>query len=129
VTTSDRPPTRVSEGDIRPRNVKTIVFGATFIVWGLLLAFYQLDIRFAFAFWPILLVGWGVGKVLGAASPAERHSGVWLLAVGLWFALNELTIFDYHDTWPLLVVAVGILIIWDEVGGRRPAKPSEDSRG
>jgi hypothetical protein len=46
--------------------------------------------------------------------PRTRRSGFWLLAVGAWGLISESEWFgfDYSTSWPLLIVALGINIVW-----------------
>lgn len=107
---------------VRQAQVRRIVFGAMFIAGGLMLLFDRRSIFDVFGLWPLLLVGLGLARILGGCCARERRGGIWLLAIGLWFALNEFTHLGYHGTWPLLLVAVGGLIVWDAVapGDRCP---------
>ncbi len=93
--------------------VRRLVFGAMLVAGGVVLFLNHRDIFFVFGLWPLLLVGLGLARILGGCCGHCRREGVWLLAIGLWFALNEFTGLRYHDTWPLLLVAVGGLIAWD----------------
>ena len=77
--------------------------------WGL-----HLDLRW----WPFLLIILGLARM---AVPGERggrrrsrRGGFWLLAVGVWGVISEMQLFgfDYSTSWPLLVIAVGVNIVW-----------------
>jgi hypothetical protein len=114
----DEPDAQQGEALNRQARVKHVVFGAMFIAGGVVLFFHQRDIFDVFGLWPLLLVGLGLARILGGCCARERRGGIWLLAIGLWFALNEFTVLRYHDTWPLLLVAVGGLIVWDAVAPR-----------
>jgi len=90
-----------------------IVFGVFLIVGGLLLLFTRHSIWNLFALWPLILIGLGVHKLVGACCAYKRREGFWLLGIGSWLGLNEFTVLRYHDTWPLLLVVVGALIAWE----------------
>lgn len=115
-------------------NLGRVVVGAAFLVWGLLLTLDRTGVvyvRHAGALWPLVLVALGVGKIAGCDSRRGLRSGMWLLVIGLWFALNEFTVFGYHDTWPLLVVAAGAMMVWDVItgsGAARSATEGENGR-
>jgi hypothetical protein len=77
--------------------------------WGI-----QLNIRW----WPLLLIFMGLARM---AAPGERRgrtrsrrSGFWLLAIGAWGLISELELFglDYSTSWPLVVVAFGMNMVW-----------------
>ena len=116
-------------------NLGRVVIGAAFLVWGLLLTLNQIGVTYVQrvgvgALWPLILVALGIGKVAGCDSRRGLRSGMWLLVMGLWFALNEFTVFGYHDTWPLLVVAVGAMMVWDVMAGGGAARSApEDGNG
>jgi uncharacterized membrane protein HdeD (DUF308 family) len=67
--------------------------------------------------WPLLLVVLGFAKMTG--SRPRPHGGLWLMIVGLWLLLNTLSDWEYRETWPLLVVFMGMRMIWTSFGGRR----------
>ncbi len=97
----------------RQSPTRHLVFGLMLIVGGIVLTLNGLDIAYVFGLWPLILVGLGISRILDACCAERRRSGAWLLAIGSWCALNEFTALRYRDTWPLLLVAVGALIIWD----------------
>jgi hypothetical protein len=91
------------------------VFGVMLIAGGFLLWSAGLELWHLCSLWPLIVVGLGLARILGACCRGEQRSGAWLLALGLWFALNEFTNLRYHDTWPLLLVAAGTLVTWQAV--------------
>jgi hypothetical protein len=99
----------------RQARTKNAVFGGMLIAGGLWLVFGGRDIWYLGTLWPLLIVGLGVSKILGACCRAQQRDGAWVLALGLWFVLNEFTNLRYHDTWPLLLVAFGTLVTWQAV--------------
>ncbi len=110
--------------------VRRSVFGGMLVTAGVLLLIFHRDIFSAFALWPLVPVGLGLARVLGGCCAHCRREGLWFLAIGLWFALNEFTVLRYHDTWPLLLVAIGALITWDAVAPCAPcALCAEDRHG
>jgi len=110
-----------------------VVIGAVLVAWGLLLTLGQagvIYVRRVGTLWPLLIIVLGIGKVIGSDSHRGRRSGMWLLVIGLWLALSKFTVFDYHDTWPLLVVAAGAMMVWDVVAGGGAARSAtEDGNG
>jgi hypothetical protein len=104
-----------AERRTRRAPIRHLVFGLMFIVGGSVLTLKGLDIAYVFGLWPLVLVGLGIDRILGGCCARRRRSGVWLLAIGSWLSLNAFTALRYRDTWPLLLVAVGALIVWDAV--------------
>jgi hypothetical protein len=72
------------------------------------------------AWWPFLLIALGAIRLVSpepSGSHGGRHrgrSGAWLIVVGLWGLVNEAHLFgfDYGSSWPLLVIAVGAMMVW-----------------
>jgi hypothetical protein len=68
--------------------------------------------------WPFVLIIAGVVRLTAPAPDAghrcSRRPGLGFLIVGCWGAINELHAFgfDYDTSWPLLVIAAGMVIIW-----------------
>jgi hypothetical protein len=71
-------------------------------------------------FWPLLLVAFGAGLLLGGGSPSERIGGGIWLAIGGWLMTDELLDlrFSLFDFWPLALVVAGALLVMRAV---RPA--------
>lgn len=71
--------------------------------------------------WPFIVLAFGVARFADpgyhAGRRRSRRSGAWLLAIGLWGIVNEFHIagFDYRTSWPLLIVATGLAVVWRSV--------------
>jgi hypothetical protein len=76
------------------------------------------DVRVSSHYWPLILIALGVMKLLEPRQRGRRPrpaiAGVWLVYLGCWGLVNELHLFgfDYHSSWPLLVVGAGVGIVW-----------------
>lgn len=68
--------------------------------------------------WPFLVITGGLVK-LSRQRAAGRREGGWWLFFGVWMLLNDLRILRFRDSWPLVLVAIGISMIWKEVVRRR----------
>lgn len=104
----------------RAARIRHVTFGGLLVAAGVILLLHQLDIFYVVGLWPLLLVGLGITKLAAGCCAHSRRAGAWLLAIGLWFSLNEFTSLRYRDTWPLLLVAVGALIVWNAVAPVEP---------
>lgn len=62
-------------------------------------------------YWPVVLIAMGVNKLF---TPYNRAEGFWLLSLGVWFqvSLMHLWGFGFHDTWPGILIALGIFWMW-----------------
>jgi len=74
-------------------------------------------------FWPLLLVGAGIPNVI---SRERRLWGILLITGGVLFQLNELGLahFRWNDIWPILLIAMGLMLMWGAIEARRrPSSP------
>lgn len=69
-------------------------------------------------YWPLILIALGVLKLSDRSRPdGSRRSprtGLWLVYIGVWGLVSEFHLFgfDFRDSWPLLVIGAGALIVW-----------------
>lgn len=68
-------------------------------------------------FWGIgsvVLMGIGLYKIAESPNSPGRRSGFMFFMIGLWLAVSYFEVFGLtiSETWPLLVIAVGINTIW-----------------
>ena len=101
----------------RNRSVGSRLFVAIFLIVAGTLLFLGnigvLPVRDIWDYWPLALVGAGVGKLLGSRSPAARILSILLIVFGTFFLLISIGIFHinaHDDSWPLslLLIAFGI---------------------
>ncbi len=109
------PAPRSADDELRQAQTRRVLVGVMFVVAGVVLILNRASVFEVFGLWPLLLIGLGLSRIVGACCGNRRRSGFWLLGIGGWFALNEFTPLGYHHTWPLLLVIVGALIMWDAV--------------
>ena len=114
---------------------KSSLIGAGVLIGavGLLLLadrFADRDVPLVTAWWPFLIIALGTIRLVNPEPPPRRggrrsgRSGAWLVVVGLWGLANEAHLFGFHygNSWPLLVIAVGAMMIWSALDpGCRPA--------
>jgi predicted membrane protein len=99
-----------------PNTNKKFAFGALVIIAGLLLLAFNFDLfpwdwRHIFFSWQMLLIAIGV---ISVASSESRTPGIVLILIGGFFLLPEL--FNFHIAfikifWPVLLIAIGVMII------------------
>jgi hypothetical protein len=76
------------------------------------------DVRVSSHYWPVILIALGVMKLLDPRHRDRRPrpviAGAWLVYLGCWGLVNEFHLFgfDYHSSWPLLIVGAGVGIVW-----------------
>ena len=114
-----------------------VLVGVLIIAAGLVLLADQIGlsgIHLSGRVWPVFLIGFGLVRLIAPADrggrPRSRRGGAWFIYLGLWFFVNELHLlgFDYHNSWPLLIVGAGIGMVWRALeapaGGRTRVRES-----
>jgi hypothetical protein len=95
-----------------------LFFGSLLIGVGVLLLLVQMDLfprAVLWRYWPMILVGIGLVKLIGYGTGKERRDGFWFLVIGAWLQISMENLFDlsFRDSWPMLLVAWGISMIWE----------------
>lgn len=93
-----------------------IVLGLIIVVVGVLFTLDNLDVLYArdyLRYWPALLVVYGIVKMLNPERPGGRFWGLVITFVGAALLVDKLYLFDFRlwDFWPLLLVALGAMMI------------------
>lgn len=72
-------------------------------------------------YWPVLLILYGLGKLLAARAVNERVSYGILILVGLALQLNRLgyDVLHFRTLWPLVLMVVGGAVLYQALSGRR----------
>lgn len=81
-----------------------------------------------FRFWPMLLI------IAGAFNIVDRERRSWgfvLLVVGAFLQLNQLGIahFSWAAFWPIILIAVGLLVMWNSLTSRKSPPASSGAGG
>ena len=125
--------TRYEDG-YRRRRYKSpasgILLGGIIAVIGLLLLLDNMDIiRFhdVWQFWPVLLVVFGLIRIIEHPSPAGYIWGGTLTVIGILLLLANLHIlyFDFDIgsmIWPFLLIAFGLSMLWKSIERTRYAE-------
>ncbi len=103
---------------------RTFGFGIFFIIAGIIIFLYKMglipqqldDILIS---WQMLLIAIGLFNLLFTQS---RISGYILIAIGVFFLLPEIFDLSYNfrrNFWPILLIAVGVIIIFKHGYGRK----------
>lgn len=109
-----------------------LVFGLIIIAVGVLFTLDNLgiaDARKYFRWWPAGLVALGLAKLWQArGGHGNPVGGVFFLLVGSWLLLHNFGKIsrDLWDFWPMLLVFVGSMIVYQGLRGRR-ARAAADS--
>jgi predicted membrane protein len=116
-----------------------IFFGAIVVAIGCLLLLDNLGIvRFHdyWQYWPVLLVAWGVSRIVDSRSPSGWIWGAMVALVGAFLLLDNLDIivFNFSVVWPILLIALGVSAVFRGVerrnfraGAGMPSSPVVDT--
>jgi hypothetical protein len=102
-----------------------LVFGLVFIVAGALFTLDNLGLADAeryWRWWPTALILVGLAKLWQAQTGVGNPvAGVFFLLVGSWFQLHTLGLIDRDlwNFWPLLLVFIGVMIVYQGLRGRK----------
>ena len=101
-----------------------LVAGMIFIAIGTILLLDRLGILYAqdvLRFWPVILILIGLCSLLNRECVGGQVGGAILTVLGAILLVDRLGYWHVHfrDLWPLLLIAVGMLLLWRAVEGRR----------
>lgn len=100
------------------------IMGLMFIIIGTLLLLQKLDIiyleeflgiRSIWSAWPIIFVVIGLGKIIDSPTMKQIGEGSWLIFLGAWLyvSINHIYDLSFRETWPAVIIAFGINILWE----------------
>lgn len=108
------------------------------LMWGVVLVFFGVTIFLdqmglvemhgIWHYWPLLLVVFGINKMIGYPTPKHFTSGLWMVFMGLWlFAVFEhLFGLTFRNSWPFVIIASGVSMILEPFIKKRFA-PNEEA--
>jgi hypothetical protein len=109
----------------RRRKSGGIVFGLMLILLGVVLILRNAGLvpptRVGFwwlTLWALLFISLGLVKLF-TPGPPNRREGIGQLFIGSWLLLNQFQFLNYRDSWPILLVGIGIGITWSALEGPR----------
>jgi len=106
----------------RPADHGRIMLGVVIMAAGVLLLIERLNlaaVHLGWRLWPLFPLGLGLLRVIDPplrrdGQQCSRRSGAWLVLIGVWGLVNEFHVrgLDYGNSWPLIVIFAGIMIVW-----------------
>jgi LiaF transmembrane domain len=130
-----REPASKTNADSSPRTITQLVAGAALVLGGVVVFLANLDLLDlgrVWRYWPLVLIGVGVNKLIRPAEKKSKDEGVWLCMIGAWLLISNLKLFGlgFGKSWPLLILAIGISIVWSSLTTEAPANtPAEEKNG
>jgi hypothetical protein len=91
--------------------------GIFLLAAGIALLFDKFDIfnvGSVWHYWPIIIIIAGLGRLMDARLAWEYRKACRWLFIGTWLLVSELHLFGlhYHDSWPILLIGIGISMFW-----------------
>ena len=117
--------------DVPARITPQVVFGFAVIVLGVLFTLDNLRVLHAedyLNYWPVVLIVIGAVKVWQSRSGIGNPvAGFLFMVFGSWILLNNLGYIhrDAWDFWPVILVFVGSMIMWQGFRGRQLRKAAD----
>ncbi len=99
------------------RSQGSLVTGILLLVVGFVLMMQNFDLIYIgsiWSFWPFILVIAGIVKLLYAGDARTFGAGLWLIFLGVWLYVSIQHVYglDFGSTWPALIIAWGLSIVW-----------------
>lgn len=126
--TGNPPPPWAEERRGNPRITARLLVGLGFLLLGALWTLDNLGLLDADAilrWWPVLVVAFGLAKLVGWGTRQSTFAAVLWLIAGMWLMLHALGIVSHGvaGLWPLALVLIGGRIILNSTRGRESWRP------
>jgi hypothetical protein len=94
-----------------------LVIGIALIALGTVFVLINLGVlegESVWMYWPTLLIAIGTSRLLSDRGNGQPGSGFWILVIGIWLQISLIHAFGlgFKSSWPLLVIAWGISLLW-----------------
>lgn len=105
-----------------------VVFGFVVIALGVLFTLDNLgliDSGDILRAWPVLMIGYGLMRLIGFMGPQNPMGGVLLVGIGGWLLLHNygLITLDPWDLWPVILVLIGVSMVMGSLTRKRANSP------
>ncbi len=111
---------------------KQLMWGLVMVGAGVTLFLGQADlieVDHLWHYWPLLMVVFGINKMIGYPTAKHFASGLWSVFIGLWLFATFEHMFGltFWNSWPFFIIAGGVSMIIEPFIERRFA-PNEEHR-
>jgi hypothetical protein len=106
-----------------------ILAGLLIVGLGLILLVDQVGLfgwHPSWSIWPLVFIAAGLAR-FSQPRPDGSRDGGWLLFIGAWLLLHDLRILRFRDSWPLILVALGVAKMWTALRTARADRPQGQS--
>jgi len=82
------------------------------------------DLGNIIGYWPLILVIFGIRKMIVGRSPRRFPKGAFTIFLGLWLfaAFNHLWGIRLVETWPAVLIGLGITMVWKGMYPKSPCR-------
>ncbi len=111
-----------------PRFTGRLVFGLVIVVLGVLFTLDNLGVLDAgdtLRYWPVVLVAYGVSRLLGVGGRRHLAMGVMFTVAGVWLLLHAFgfTRWEPWDFWPVFLILIGFSMVQGSLTRRSRSTP------
>jgi uncharacterized membrane protein HdeD (DUF308 family) len=111
---------------------KQLMWGLVLVCVGITIFLDRVDLIDVQGLWhylPLLLVVFGVNKMIGYPTAKHFTNGLWEVFMGLWLFMVFEHIFGltFRNSWPFVIIASGISMILEPIIKRRFASNEESN--
>ena len=115
----------------RRRATGRLIFGLVILWLGVLFLLQELtnfDADIILRWWPMALIAYGLMRLTGTLTRQHITQGAIFTLIGLWMLMRSLGImpFGVGDLWPVILIAVGALMVSGGMRSRSPAAAPGD---
>lgn len=102
---------------VQHRSNGSVIVGVILLTIGFVLMlqnFNLISIDSVWSYWMVVPVIIGIVKIATMESKKDFGKGVWWIFIGMWLYISIKHVYglNFGDTWPALIIAWGISIIW-----------------
>lgn len=110
---------------------RQLMWGLVLILVGISFLLDRLDIievRGLWHYWPLVLIVFGINKMIGYPTARHYSSGLWLVFIGVWLfaTLENLFGLTWSNSWPFVIIASGVSMILRPMIEKRFAANTEN---
>jgi len=103
---------------VRHRSNGSLAAGIVLLTVGFVLMLQNFNLFYigsVWSYWMLIFVIIGVVKIATARNKKHFGEGVWWIFMGLWLYVSIKHVYGlgFGDTWPAIIIAIGVSIIWN----------------